>query len=62
VLLPGGGWVFLGFLQALLVFWLVMGVATVFAAARFRRRMQRQWQQFQEQYQPWYWPTGHSQH
>ncbi|HEY2688252.1 MAG TPA: DUF1707 domain-containing protein [Streptosporangiaceae bacterium] len=62
VLLPGGGWVFLGFLQALLVFWLVMGVATVFAAARFRRRMQHQWQQFQAQNQPWYWPTGHSQH
>ena len=44
------------------MFWLVMGVATVFAAARFRRRMLRQWQLVQAQYQQWYWPTGHSQH
>jgi hypothetical protein len=59
VLLPGGGWVLLGFLQALLVFWLVMGVAAVFAAARFRRRMLRQWQQVHSQYQSWEWPGGY---
>jgi hypothetical protein len=59
VLLPGGGWVLLGFLQALLVFWLLMGVVAVFAAARFRRRMLRQWQQVHSQYQSWEWPGGH---
>jgi Domain of unknown function (DUF1707) len=59
VLVPGGGWVLLGLLQAVLVFWLVMGVAAVFAAARFRRRMLRQWQQFHRPYQPWSWPGGY---
>ena len=45
--------------RSLLVFWLVIGVAAVFAAARFRRRMLRQWQQFHSQYQSWNWPAGY---
>jgi Domain of unknown function (DUF1707) len=62
-LVHGGGWVLLAFLQMLLVFWVVAGVATIFAAARFRRRMRRHWQQVHDQYQSWGgWPGGYIQH
>jgi|SRR5580700_1421497 hypothetical protein len=41
VILPGGGWIFLGFFKVILLFWLVLCIAGVFAAARFRRRVRR---------------------
>jgi hypothetical protein len=44
LVLPGAGWVFLAFLQALLVLWLAVCVAGIVMAARFRRRMRRHWQ------------------
>jgi Domain of unknown function (DUF1707) len=44
VILPGGGWIFLGFFKVILLFWLVLCIAGVFAAARFRRRVRRNWQ------------------
>jgi hypothetical protein len=58
ILLPGGGWVFLGFLQAFLVFALLMGLGAAFAAHRFRRRMRRHWEQAQGYHQYWDWPRG----
>jgi hypothetical protein len=42
--IPGAGWVFFGFLQLVLLFWLVACVAGIFAAARFRRHWRRHWQ------------------
>jgi hypothetical protein len=42
-----------------LVFALVMGLATVLTARRFRRRVRRHWQQGQGyHYQYWDWPRG----
>jgi Domain of unknown function (DUF1707) len=41
---PGAGWVFFAFLQAVLLFWLVAAVAGIFAVARFRRHLRRHWQ------------------
>jgi len=58
ILIPGSGWVFLAFLQMLLVFALVVGLGTAFAAHRFRRRMRRHWQQGHGYYQYWSWPRG----
>ena len=48
VLLPGGGSVFLAFVQVLLVLALVTFATGIFAAARFRRRMRQHWQAHQE--------------
>jgi hypothetical protein len=44
VAIPGAGWVFFAFLQFALLFWLLAGVAGIFAAARFRRHLRRHWQ------------------
>jgi len=44
VLLVHGGWVIFAFLQALLVFWLVMCLTGIFAASRFRRHARRHYQ------------------
>ncbi|MGI9008824.1 MAG: DUF1707 SHOCT-like domain-containing protein [Streptosporangiaceae bacterium] len=44
VAIPGAGWLFIAFLKAMLVLWLVAIVAGVFVAARFRRRMRGHWQ------------------
>ena len=48
MLLPGGGSVFLAFVQVLLVLALVTFVTGIFAVARFRRRMRQHWQAHQE--------------
>jgi hypothetical protein len=60
VLLPGGGWLFLGFLQFFLVFALVAAGIAIFAASRARRRMRRHWQDHGYS-GPWGWPTHHMQ-
>lgn len=44
IAVPGAGWVFVGFLKVMLLLWLVGIVAGIFMAARFRRRLRRQWQ------------------
>ena len=62
ILLPGGGWVFFAFLQMFLVFALVVGLGTAFAAHRFRRRMHHHWYQSQgyhHHYRYWDWPRGY---
>ena len=43
LMIPGAGWVFLGFLQFVLVLWLAVALAGIFAAARFRRHWRRHW-------------------
>jgi Domain of unknown function (DUF1707) len=58
VLLPGGGWLFFGFFQFVLVFVLIVAGVAVFAAARARRRIRRHWQDHSYQ-GPWNGPTGH---
>jgi hypothetical protein len=39
LLLPGPGWAFLVFFKVALLAWLVMCLAGIFAASRFRRRI-----------------------
>ena len=50
---PGTGFVFLALLQGFLVFLLLAGVAGLFAAHRFRRRMRQHWQLTRGHYHPW---------
>ena len=43
LLIPGGGWLFFGFLKVIFVLWLVACLAGIVAAALFRRRVRRNW-------------------
>ncbi len=52
MVVSGGGWFLFAFLQLLLVFCLVAGVAGIVLASRFRRRMQRHWESGYAQYWP----------
>jgi hypothetical protein len=53
--IPGASWVFLAFLQLVLVLWLVSCLAGVFMVARFRRNMRHYWQSGDGTY----WRPGH---
>ena len=54
LLFGGVGWTFLAVLKAMLLIWLVVCVAGVFAAARFRRHVRRHWQSGQaDQWRQW---------
>jgi hypothetical protein len=55
-LAPGAGFAFLVLLQVFLVFALVAGVAALFAAHRFRRRMRRHFQLTRGYHQGWSYP------
>lgn len=44
ILPSGAGFVFVALLKLMLLFWLVVCVAGVFAASRFRRNVRRHWQ------------------
>jgi Domain of unknown function (DUF1707) len=59
LVIPGAGWVFVAFLKVMLVVWLVMCIAGIFAAARFRRRMRRHresgWSQWHNHWQQFQW-------
>ena len=59
LVIPGAGWVFIAFLKVMLVVWLVMCIAGIFAAARFKRRMRRHWEfgrnQWQNHWQQFQW-------
>jgi hypothetical protein len=44
ILLPSAGFVFLAVVKLILLIWLVICVAGLFAAARFRRHARRYWQ------------------
>jgi hypothetical protein len=50
---PGTGFFFLALLQGFLVFVLLAGVAGLFAAHRFRRRMRQHWQLTRGHYHSW---------
>ena len=39
LVLPGAGWAFFAFVKIALLAWLVMAIAGIFAASRFRRRV-----------------------
>ncbi len=43
VLLSSGGWLALALLKMVLVFWLLLMLAGVLVAGRFRRRLRREW-------------------
>lgn len=43
LLIPGAGWVFLAFFQAVLLLWLAACLAGIFVAARFYRRIRHDW-------------------
>jgi Domain of unknown function (DUF1707) len=43
LVIPGAGWLLFAFVKVVLVFWLVASVAAIFAAARFRRHVRRNW-------------------
>lgn len=44
IVLPSAGFVLVAFLKLILLFWLVICVAGLFTAARFRRHTRRYWQ------------------
>ena len=44
LVIPGAGWLFFAFFQLVLALFLVVCLAGVFTAARFRRNMRRYWQ------------------
>jgi hypothetical protein len=56
IALPGAGFVFLAFLKLALLFGLVMCVMGIFAAARFRRNVRRNWQSGTGEWHHHEWP------
>ena len=44
IAIPSAGWLFVAFIKAMLVFWLVALVVGIFMANRYRRRLRRYWQ------------------
>lgn len=60
LLIPGAGWLFLAFFQAVLLLWLAACVAGVFMAARFYRRMRRDWWSGHYHYGRQGWPGGYT--
>jgi Domain of unknown function (DUF1707) len=60
LLIPGTGWFFLAFFQAVLLLWLAACLAGIFVAARFYRRMRRDWWSGQSHGQGW--PRGGTHH
>jgi hypothetical protein len=43
LVIPGAGWLLVAAFKVVLLFWLVVSVAAVFAALRFRRHVRRFW-------------------
>ncbi len=62
LLIPGAGWFFLAFFQAVLLLWLAACVAGIFVAARFARRMRRDWWSGHYHYGRQGWPGGYTHH
>jgi Domain of unknown function (DUF1707) len=62
LLIPGVGWLLLAFFQAVLLLWLAASLAGIFVAARFYRRMRRDWWAGQRRYQSGAWPGGYPYH
>jgi Flp pilus assembly protein TadB len=62
VALPGAGWVLLGVVKVILVFWLVAFVVGTLMAARFRRRMRGPWPPGRWRDHPWGGPGRYPGH
>jgi Domain of unknown function (DUF1707) len=62
LLIPGAGWILLAFFQAVLLLWLAACLAGIFMAARFYRRMRRDWWSGQDHRRRQGWPGSGSQH
>jgi uncharacterized protein DUF1707 len=62
LLIPGAGWLFLAFLQAVLLRWLAACLAGILVAARFYRRMRRQMWSGHYHYRRQGWPGGYAPH
>lgn len=60
LLIPGAGWLFLAFFQAVLLLWLAACLAGVFVAARFYRRVRRDWWSGHDHYQRHGWRGGYT--
>jgi uncharacterized protein DUF1707 len=43
LIMPGAGWVLFGIFKFFLLLWLIVCLAGIFTAVRFRRRMRRHW-------------------
>lgn len=59
LVIPGAGWLFLAFFQAVLLLWLVACLAGVFVAARCYRALRRDWWSGHDQYRRQGWPGGY---
>jgi hypothetical protein len=60
LLIPGAGSVVVAILQAVLLLWLVACLAGIFIAARFYRRVRRDWRSSQIQYRIQHWADGYT--
>jgi Domain of unknown function (DUF1707) len=60
LLIPGAGSVVVAILQAVLLLWLVACLAGIFIAARFYRRVRRDWRSSQIQYRIQHWTDGYT--
>lgn len=61
LLIPGAGWLLAAFFQAVLLLWLAACLAGVFMAARFYRRIRRDWRSGHDRYRRQGWP-GYAHH
>jgi hypothetical protein len=62
LLIPGAGWLFPAFFQAVLLLWLVACLAGIFVAARFYRRIRRDWLSGNNHDRRQGWPGGYTHH
>jgi len=62
LVIPGAGWLFLAFFQAVLLLWLVACVAGIFGVARFYRRMRRDGWSGHHDYPSQGWPGRYTHH
>lgn len=62
LVIPGAGWFFLAFFQVVLLLWLVACLAGIFVAARFYRRVRRDWWSGYHHDRHQGWPGGYPRH
>jgi Domain of unknown function (DUF1707) len=62
LLIPGAGWLLLVFFQAVLLIWLAACLAGIFVAARFYRRIRRDWWSGYHHDRRQGWPGGYDHH
>jgi hypothetical protein len=62
LLIHGAGWFFVAAFQAVLLLWLAVCLAVIFAAARFYRRIRRDLRAGHGRYRGQGWPGGYTRH